>query len=44
MNDVSKFSLRQAAGEDLKTFEVDVYVDGFRKLGTLKQNTVIVLN
>ena len=44
VNDVSKFSLRRAAGEDLKTFEVDVYVDGLRKLETLKQNTVIALN
>ena len=41
MNDVSKFNLRRATGEDLKMFEVDVYVDGLIKLGTLNQNTVI---
>ena len=31
---MSKFSLRRAAGEDIKIYDADVYVDEFRKLGT----------
>ena len=32
-----KFRLRRPAGEDLQMYDVDVYVDEFRKLGTLTQ-------